>query len=397
MHHTPWNEAISAAFRLGASSQKTARLPLDQTLGRVLAEDVHTPIPLPHYDSSAMDGYAVAGKPPWALKTQVFANEKVNRHKQTLELHPGEATPILTGGLIPPGTEAVLRVESAVLSEDGAVLDSSAGAPEAGKDMRRAGEELAQGSLAARAGQTITSRLLAFLAVCGFDTLPVFTAPAVSIAYTGNEVITEGLPGPGEVRDAYSVQFPAIFSALGARVESTARLHDDWQEFTAWFEKTRGSELLVLTGGSSTSEVDMLRKIIAELGGTYAFEAVSARPGHPCLMAVLPDSRVVLGLPGNPLAAHTSLYSYLPAFVAGRNGQEEPARELVALTAPVPAFRKKDDRLLPAIVSGDSAQPLLHNARSHMLSDFARANALVRVPPQGTAADEQVEMIPLVI
>lgn len=402
MHHTRWEDAVSLMHQRGIRAAQThERVGLADAIGRILAEDVYTLVPLPHYNSSAMDGYAVCGSGPWILKDAEEPSAHENRHRRTVDLQDGEAATILTGGLIPPGTTTVIRLEWVHLEEqDGSTLVvSDYGEPQPGSDMRNRGEELAEGSLAVSRGTRLGARHIAFLAVCGFDTVPVITQPTVSLAYTGNEVITEGIPGPGEVRDAYSAQFPAILSSMGAKVQGTARLHDDMDELRRWFQSDNcvASDVLVLTGGSSTSEVDLVRRLLSELDAHYIFEAVAVRPGHPCLAAELPDGRIVLGLPGNPLAAHTALYSYLPGYLAGVAGQNPPELLSLELTEDIPRFKKADARLIPARVTGEKARPFRRGVESHMLSAFAQAQALVVIPPEGAVAGERVQALPLTV
>ncbi|WP_237191750.1 molybdopterin molybdotransferase MoeA, partial [Rothia nasimurium] len=326
MHHTSWHQARQLLHRAGAALTLTEEeVPLANAVGRALARDARALLPVPHYDSSAMDGYATAGAPPWQVLTHPPAAEGENVHRKTLPLAPGQATPILTGGLLPAGTEAVIRQEHALregntLRPDPSFFDGR-GYPTPGADIRRAGEELPAGSSVLATGTRITARHLGALATLGLDALTVTARPTVAIAYTGNEIITAGLPGPGQVRDAYSLAFPTIIENLGASVTSTCRLPDSKAKLTDWLTATR-ADLLLITGGSSTSTADWVRSALHDLQATYLFESVAVRPGHPALAAHLPASSnpaapLVLGLPGNPLAAYTALYSYLTPWLTG--------------------------------------------------------------------------------
>lgn len=407
MHHTSWQQARQLLHRAGATLDRTdEEVPLAQeAIGRILSKDARALLPVPHYDSSAMDGYATAGAPPWQLLTHPPAAEGENIHQRVLPLAPGQATPVLTGGLIPPGTDAVLRqehalVDSSILSPDPKVFGQ--GYPAPGADIRRAGEELPAGSSVLPAGTPITARHLGALATLGLDTLTVIARPTVAIAYTGNEIITSGLPGPGQVRDAYSMAFPHIIEHLGASVSSVRRLPDSKTQLTDWLTTT-DSDLLLITGGSSTSTADWVRRALADLDASYLFESVAIRPGHPALAARLPASSnpatpLVLGLPGNPLAAYTALYSYLLPWLTGITG--EPLTELPTgvLTHPVPGYRKHDLRLLPAaLISTPEGRKLtpLPKTQSHMLTSFATADALALIPPDGAAAGKAVSYLPL--
>lgn len=407
MHHTSWQQARQLLHQAGATLARTdEEVPLAQeAIGRTLSKDARALLPVPHYDSSAMDGYATAGTPPWQLLTHPPAAEGENIHQRVLPLTPGQATPVLTGGLIPPGTDSVLRQEHALV--DGNTLRPdprifNRGWPAPGADIRRAGEELSADSTALPAGTPITARHLGALATLGLDTLTVTARPTVAIAYTGNEIITSGLPGPGQVRDAYSMAFPHIIENLGASVSSICRLPDSKTQLTNWLTTT-GADLLLITGGSSTSTADWVRRALADLGASYLFESVAVRPGHPALAARLPvksnpTSPLVLGLPGNPLAAYTALYSYLPPWLTGATGA--PLAELAegVLTHPVPGYRKHDLRLLPATLTttpeGRKLTPL-PKTQSHMLTSFATADALALIPPDGAASGQAVSYLTL--
>lgn len=408
MHSVSWNDARALLHRDGHHlALPTEHIPLGQAIGRVLAEPVRTVLPVPHYDSSAMDGYAISGPPPWQVLWPTPAEPGENIHRHTSPLSPGQARPILTGGLIPPGASAVLRQEDALYADD--VLTPRPGAfpqehpyPVPGADIRRTGEELEAGSQVAQAGTQLTARHIGALSVLGLDALTVYRQPRVAIAYTGNEIITSGLPQPGQVRDAFSLPFPHVLTDFGARITDTTRLADTPDDFRTWLTTTE-ADLLLLTGGSSTSSADWLRRTLAELGASYLFESVSVRPGHPALAARLPHKTnpatpLVLGLPGNPLAAHTALYSYLPAWVAGCYRQEHEALPTGTLTEPIPGYQKTGLRLIPATLTA-SATGLtltpLPKTRSHMLTNFAHAHALALVPAQGAHTGQTLPYLPL--
>lgn len=408
MQHVSWFDARTLLHAEG--SQRTAsteQMDLPSAVGRVLAEPLNSPLPVPHYDSSAMDGYALAGRGPWQLLASQESQPGENLHRKTVPLEAGQATPILTGGLLPPGADAVLRLERARLSNDGnrAMVealpqffeDSPHRQPAVGADIRRAGEELAAGTTVLAAGTRLGPRHIGSLATLGFDSLPVYARPTVALAYTGNEIITGGLPGAGEVRDAFSPQFPFIIESFGATVTSAVRLPDSAPYFHHWLGQT-SADILMLTGGSSTSDVDWVRRTLAELGASYIFESVAIRPGHPALAALLPDGRLVLGLPGNPLAAHVALYSYLPAVIAGMFAEPLAQLPTGTLIAAVPGYSKKDLRLIPVTIEGTARGIRLtprDKTRSHMLTGFASADALALVPPEGAGAEKNCQFLEL--
>lgn len=409
MHSVSWDDARALLHRDGLNvALPTEQIPLGQAIGRVLAEPVRTVLPVPHYDSSAMDGFAVSGLPPWQVLWPAPAEPGENIHRQAPTLAPGQARPILTGGLLPPGADAVLRQEDALLSGDTLTpisdrfpLDRPYPAP--GADIRRTGEELLAGAQVAEAGTRLSARHIGALSVLGLDTLALYRRPRVAIAYTGNEVITSGLPQPGQVRDAFSLQFPQILRDLGCHPRSTTRLADTSSDFSTWLTATQ-ADLLLLTGGSSKSSADWLRHTLVELRASYLFESVSVRPGHPALAARLPQQAnpampLVLGLPGNPLAAHTALYSYLPAWVAGCYRQKLADLPLGTLTEAIPGGPNTELRLIPVTVKvsvSGTRITALPKTRSHMLTSFARAQALALVEAAGASSGQRLRYLPLV-
>ncbi|MDY3049119.1 MAG: molybdopterin molybdotransferase MoeA [Rothia sp. (in: high G+C Gram-positive bacteria)] len=405
MHHTSWQQARQLLHRAGASQKASEEeIPLGQALGRILAREASTLLPVPHYDSSAMDGYATAGPPPWQLLACPAAAEGENLHQRALPLAPGQASPILTGGLIPAGTDAVIRQEQALL--EGSILSPDPrvfgrGYPAAGADIRRAGEELPAGSCVLPAGRLLGARQLAALATLGFDSLTVLARPTVAIAYTGNEIISSGLPGPGQVRDAYSLAFPSLITSFGAQLIETCRLPDSPRQLSSWISSC-SADLLLVTGGSSASSSDWLRPVLLEKKADYLFESVAVRPGHPALAAYLPQPssapRLLLGLPGNPLAAFSALYSYLPAYLRGRLGLDLADLPRGRLLTPLGPGRGSDLRLQPASLEAGPeglTLSLLPRHQSHMLSSFASAQALALLPASGASSGQLLPYLPL--
>lgn len=313
-HHIPsvsWQQARQILHEQGldiAHHVKTESLPLLATIGHYLADDVYSMMPVPHYSSSAMDGYAVTGAPPWRLVTPAYPEDsRANIHRLTVPIVPGEATPILTGGLIPEGAEAIVREEHSRLYEGaegssrpgmGSHLETQASIhyldmaegfepPAPGADIRHAGAELERGELLARHGDRVSARMAAFLGTNGFDELPVYAPIPVRCAFTGNEVITFGVPAPGQVRDAFGGFMEHAIISAGCEARPSIRLADVESEFRT-FLSTSTARVLVFTGGSSTSGVDLVRKVLNDMGATYLFESVDVRPGHPALAARLP-------------------------------------------------------------------------------------------------------------
>lgn len=393
MSHVTWFEARELTFAAGQASSRrgTQQVALADAIGATLAQDALSPISLPHYASSAMDGFAVSGSSPWQILYPEEAKDShENIHGRTVTLEQGQATPILTGGLVPDGATAVVRVEHTHYDDNAQqVLLPNSHDPEPGADIRPAGEEITAGDVLVESGTVLSPRHIALLAVSGIDEVTIARRPSIACAFTGNEVIERGIPAPGEVRDAYAPQFPHVLKQMGAGRVATARLHDDMAEVASFFAST-DADIILATGGSANSEVDILRRYLEEQNARFIFESILVRPGHPTLLAELADGRLVLGLPGNPLAAHTSLYALVPVLLAAWSGRELPELASAPALTAVPGFTKTSTRILPCHVNADGATIFTRATNSHMLSALAAGNALAVVPPSGIDVGENV-------
>ncbi|MBG6225796.1 molybdopterin molybdotransferase [Arthrobacter sp. CAN_A2] len=385
-------------------------VPLADALGQTLAEPVHALQSIPHYASSAMDGWAVNGEPPWTLVTRPEPEDhprgRPSPHSDSGEvsLAPGEATFILTGGVVPQNTVGVLRTEHGAVR--GGTLDRNGSArpdePSPDEHVRPAGEEAEAGSLAIPAGVVLNPAQIALAAVCGHDTLAVLRAPRVSLLMTGDEVIEHGLPHAGQVRDTFGPQLPGFVAMLGGHVDVSGRAKDDLDDVVAAisaeptdeFSLARASgDVLITTGGTGSSLADHIRRALMEVGAEMIIDGIAMRPGHPTLLARLPDGRFLVGLPGNPLAAMMAMITVAGPLLAGLRGSslEEPAPVVSAdAFEPLPGR----SRLVPYRIESGRAVPSTHQ-RSGMLRGLAAADGVMVVPAEGCQAGDPVPALSL--
>jgi molybdopterin molybdotransferase len=389
MRDPDWDTARAMAHRAGV--ELAARLPgpdtvpLAQACGRVLAAPLRSLHTLPHYASSAMDGWAVAGTGPWALE------------HGTGPLAGGTARPIVTGGLVPQGTTAVLRRERARASGTG-VLEADA-QPAPGTDIRPAGQEAARGELLLEAGERLAPGAIAVAAVAGHDHLAVAPPVPVHLVYTGDEVVTSGIPRPGHVRDSFGPVLPACVTGLGGTPASTLRIGD---ERAATLEAidgqaARAAQIVVTTGGTGGSAADHLRPAARELGATALVDSIAMRPGHPVFLARFPDGRLLLALPGNPLAALMAVATVLGPVLRGATGRPPERTSLAVAGTDIPALRG-GHRLLPARWEDRETHRVLVPAEhtgSAMMRGLAAADVVLVVPPGGHRAGGSAAYLPL--
>lgn len=375
MSDLPWPQARERA-RAAAAVATPVTVPLVEALGCTTASALIALGPVPHAATSAMDGWAVAGDGPWTLAPTDGP------------LLAGHARLIVTGGVPPVGADAVLPVELGEVSGD----RLSGPTPPPGRHIRPAGEEASAGDVIVEAGTVLTPARLAVLATTGHDELPVRRAPRVLLLVTGDELDSAGVPAVGRVRDVMSPMLPPLLAGLGADVVRVERVRDD-AAAVAGAAVAEDVDVVVSAGGTGRSAVDPIAGAWQRLGADVRFRGVDMRPGHPASLAVLPDGRPWLALPGNPLAAVVTALSFVPALVAGHTGT--PVPEPRTATAGADFAGRAGTTLVPA-EHGPAGLVPATTSRPHMLRGLADADVVAIVPRSGIAAGEPVPVLPRV-
>ncbi|AWW38574.1 molybdopterin molybdotransferase MoeA [Streptomyces cadmiisoli] len=389
-HHkaTPWPDARETAAR--AARGRVRRAPvsvsLDEALGLVLAAPLTALTDLPSFDTSAMDGWAVAGPGPWAVRDEgVLAG-----HAEAAPLGDGEAVRIATGARIPPDTTAVLRSEHG-RTDDKARLHATREVGH-GQDIRPRGQECRNGDHLLPPGTLVTPAVLGLAAAAGYDTLTAIPRPRADVLVLGDELLTEGRPHDGLIRDALGPMLPPWLRALGAEVGVVRRLGDDADALHRAIAES-DADLVVTTGGTAAGPVDHVHPTLSRLGAELLVNGVQVRPGHPMLLARTKEHQHLVGLPGNPLAAVSGLLTLaepLLRTLAARSAQEPYTLPLQDTVQGHPY----DTRLVPLVLRGDRAVPLHYNGPA-MLRGIAAADALAVVPPGGARPGQEVEILDL--
>ncbi|MHA7292651.1 molybdopterin molybdotransferase MoeA [Arthrobacter sp. HLT1-21] len=404
-----WGAARRAAYDAG-SPLANQTVPLSDALGQTLAEPVRALQAIPHYASSAMDGWAVSGNPPWQLVSPApkeghpWPRATPHRDSGARPLATGEATFILTGGVVPDGATGILRMEHGAAR--GAVLDRNDSArpdePRPQEHIRPAGEEASEGSETIPANVTLNPAQIALAAVSGYDTLPVLRAPRVSLLLTGDEVIEAGLPEPGQVRDTFGPQLPGLVQMMGGHVDTSGRAKDDLDDVVAAISAEAMDELslarasgdvLITTGGTGGSSADHIRRALETLEAEFIIDGVAMRPGHPTLLARLPDGRFLVGLPGNPLAAMMAMFTVVGPLLAGLRGAPFPETEETTVGEDFDELPGRS-RLVPYRLESGRAVAATHQ-RSGMLRGLAAASGVMVVPAQGCVAGDRLQALML--
>lgn len=394
---TPWEQARAAARGLGERCGPAAAraVPLAEALGATLAADVPALVGIPDCDTSAMDGYAVAGPGPWTVTGRVLAGAAPG----SAPLAPGTAVEIATGAPVPPGADAVLPQEHAERTAAG-VAAATCGPLAPGRHIRRAGEDTRPGDIVVKQGSPVTPAVLGLAAALGHDTLSVYR-PRTAVLVTGDEVTPSGVPAPGTVRDAIGPMLPGIAAWAGARADPPVQVRDRVDGTAGALRAAAGSgaDVIAVCGASSKGPADHLRAALEALGAEVVVDGVACRPGHPQLLAHLgPPSApgpAVVGLPGNPNAALAAALTLLVPLLAAIGGRPDPAAAAPARARVLEGIEPhpRDTRLVAVRAGEDGVRPIGHD-RPGSLRSPAAADAYAVIPPGWCGPEAELLRLP---
>ncbi len=380
-------------------------LPLAPALGRVLAVAPTARIDLPRFTQSAVDGYAlcsveVAAASAAAPVTLALVGEVAAGTAALPSVRPGTAVRIFTGGALPPGADTVARQEIVQRLGERIVLAQPLAVH---CDTRLRGEELRAGAVLAATGQRLTPGLTAVLAMAGVAAVTVHRAPRIALLVTGDEV-THGLAAealqPGQIFDSNGPLLQAWFAHRRCTALAIRHVPDRLDALQQALQTALAeADLVITTGGVSVGERDYVREAAAALGVAEVFWRVAQKPGMPLYFGVR-GAQAVLGLPGNPGAVLAGLEVHAARVLALLEGEASPGPHwrIGRLAAAVKGDAQRE-LLLRMRVQHDAAgiarlQPLGRQG-SHMLSNLAEANAIVRMAGAALPADALVPWLPL--
>jgi molybdopterin molybdotransferase len=377
---------VAGLFAAGTATTADLR----HAAGQVLSSDVAARMPLPVFDNSAMDGYAVfAGDVASAttdrpVKLPVAEDIPAGRTDIPI-LEPGTAHRIMTGAPIPAGATAIVPVEATDGGTD--VVSITAPSPE-GQYIRPAGDDVAAGATVLRAGQVVTPAIIGLAAALGLHVLPVIPRQRVLILSTGSELVSPGQPlRPGQIYESNSPMLAAAICDAGAEVVATAVASDDVGEFTALLDRyAPESDLIITSGGVSAGAYEVVKDAFGRAGDQgVEFVKVAMQPGMPQGTGRVAGTPIIT-LPGNPVSALVSFEVFIRPPLRGAMGlpnQHRP-RPTAVLTETLAAPAGK--RQFRRGVFDDAAGTVVTHGPpgSHHLGSLASANCLLDIPAEIT-------------
>ncbi|MCP3959743.1 MAG: molybdopterin molybdotransferase MoeA [bacterium] len=369
-----------------------------EAAGRVLAEAASATVDMPQADVSAMDGYVVNGKAAAGDSLPVVATAAAGAPLE-LELAPGDAAKIMTGAVVPPGGDRVIPVEVTDGGDERVVLHA---APRAGAHIRRGGEVVRRGAPLLPPGSLLTAGAISLLASHGYASVPAHPAPDVAVMTTGDELVPpEREPGAGQLRDSNTAFLLAAGHASGLEFRSLGIAADRVDDLRERIAAGLAADVLLLCGGVSMGEFDLVEDVLAELGCDQLFDRVAIQPGKP-LVAARHAGGWVFGLPGNPASVMVTYWLFVKPVLdrlQGLPGNLWHGALEATLAAPLPGSKGRD-RFLPAEVtfSGGKIRATPFPPRgSHDVVSYGCGTALVRIRPNAAPAEAggPCEILPL--
>jgi molybdenum cofactor synthesis domain-containing protein len=363
-------------------------IPTTQSLGFVLAEPLVAPTPLPRFDGSAVDGYAVCRADIAAASqetpvTLTLQDAVCAGDSRRLKLKPGHTIRILTGAVVPLGSDALVMQEHVCVEREKVTFTAPVSI---GHNIRFSGDEFKNGERVLEEGALITPPVAAMLATLGPRRVHVYRKPRVAVVVTGDELRTPGSRlGRGQVYDSNTPGLMASLQAAGIEEVRHFRVGDNSKRIEQTFRRAlANADVVISSGGVSVGSSDFVREVLGELKVRNIFWKVAIKPGKPIYFGMR-GKKLVFGLPGNPVAAQLSFQLFIKPVLLRMMGAK--VAELLTLTAYLTQdLKKKAGRMefVRGVLTNDAAGRLqvapTRGQDSNMMGGLAAANCLIHFP-----------------
>ncbi len=374
-------------------SGSTVTVPLSRALHRTLSETITSPLDLPPFRNSQMDGYAVASSTvsDAAVPRRGLGGGAAGYTAGVLP--PGNAFKIIPGARMPEGADAVVPVEDTAADENASTV-AIGRSTRPGAFVREAGSDVRRGERLLAAGTVLAARHIAVLAAVGLTNIPVRARPRVAVISTGSELVTAGdVLGPGHIYNSNGPALAASATDNGADVVSIDHCHDDPQEFAEMLAyAAKVADVIFTSGGVSKGDFEVVKDTLEPLGGDFV--SVAMQPGGPQGSAVV-DGVPVLTFPGNPVSALVSFEVFARPLLRAAAGYPPVAAEMLPLATDLTSIPGKRQFLRGAL-DGRTVIPAAGHG-SHLVAGLAAADVLLDIPADTVSleAGDLVKVLPL--
>ncbi len=389
---------------------KKENIKLENALDRILAEDIFSPVNLPPFSRSTVDGYAVKAADTAGASVSmptyldIIGSIEIGKNTE-LELKAGQTAAVPTGGMIPKGADAVLMIEDTEKIEENIIESFKSLA--VGENIVQKAEDIAEGESLFQKGHKIMARDIGALAGLGITEIKVFKKAQISVISTGDELIpAEAEPKAGQIRDINSYSIAAYLNKIGGEAKRVGIIKDKFDSLKEALKKELGQDLVLISGGSSVGIKDMTIELLNSLGKPgVLLHGLAIKPGKPTILAVIKGT-IVIGLPGHPASAWTVNNILAAEIVRVLNGEKEAAeigsenrKYLIEaeLTRDLVSDKGREEYIPVKIIKKDDnlyAEPLL--AKSSLITNLAYGDAMLMIPKNQEGKDKG-EMVKLTL
>ncbi len=368
----------------------STKVPLLNSRGKVLSQDLFAPVALPPFRQSSVDGFALNMGDDVIHSFQLMEGESAAGNSSAVSLKPGQALRIFTGAALPKGTDTVVmqektKVENNYLFVDDPLLKK-------GNNVRETGSDLGLNQLALPKGTVMNPASIGLAASLGYTEIPVHRSPAVTILITGNELQQPGSPLTGsQVYESNSWSLSAALQQSGVHTINIQRVPDQLEAtITILQDALTSSDMVLITGGVSVGDYDYVEEGAAKAGIKQLFHKVKQRPGKPLYFGTK-DHVVVFGLPGNPSSALTSYYLYIAPLIAFMQGLPNPVQEVKAKLQNNVTTPSGLTCYLKGYYDKGKAEAFT-GQESYKMKSYSVANCLIEIPEQETTCNAGAEL-----
>ena len=385
------SEAIQIIESVKTSLSK-GKTDIDLSLNKVLAENIISPINMPPFKQSAMDGYAIKLTDS---NTYKLVEESKAGDGKNIQLEEGQAARIFTGALVPDNADTVVIQEHVKRSNGTIVINKL---PIRFSNVRPTGEQVKKGEIVLKKGQLLNAAAIGFLAGIGINKVFVYKTPKVTIIVTGNELQEPGKDlEVGKIYESNSIMLSSALKTIGITDITTLKTKDTFDATRSVIAKALlHSDVVLVSGGISVGDYDFVQEALKENGVEELFYKVNQKPGKPLWFGRKND-QFVFGLPGNPASALSCFYIYVTPLLKKISGAKDIHLQRVKANS-ISDYKNTTGKTL--FLKGmlyNNIVEILHGQQSSMLHSFAKSNALVRIPNEVELVNknDEVECIKL--
>lgn len=348
------------------------------SLGYNLAEDIYSPLNLPPFNQSNVDGYAVkfSGKEnnSWNVISEIKAGDNT-----TFELNEGEAIRIFTGAIVPENTSCVIMQEKITRTKNYISCDNTE--LKNGEHIRLKGSQIKTGELAFKKNTLVNPSVIGFISALGIAEIKVYRQPKISLIITGNELQQPGtLLEQGKVYESNSASLSSALTTMGLTIQKTFFVKDDKESLTKTTNLAmQDADLLLISGGISVGDYDFVNEVLKENNTTTLFYKIAQKPGKPLFFGKN-NTTYIFGLPGNPASALTCLYEYVYPCLRKLQGRTDLFLTSIKLPSEQDIPKKKGLANFLKAKASSTGVLSLEGQESFKIRSFADANAFIYLP-----------------